>query len=87
MIIRSITTILAAATLASCGSSCNALSGRQPAHCEGATAVGLAIAAPVLVPAAIIDDVKADAAPIRPVEKFVPRTERERELYRAAGGT
>ena len=69
----------------SCSKGCNILSGSQPAHCEAATGAGLILAAPILIPAAVIDEAKANRVPDKPVEQYIPRTPRERELYRAAG--
>mgnify|MGYP006894338372 FL=1 len=62
------------------------LGGSQPAHCDAGLAAGAVIAAPVLIPMAIADDAKARSAPAKPIEKFVPKTGREKEIYRAAGG-
>ena len=69
--------------LSGCGN-CNMLGGSQPAHCNAGLAAGAVIAAPALIPMAIADDAKASSAPARPVKKFEPKTDREKELYRAA---
>lgn len=84
--IRTAALISVCVLLSGCGD-CNMLSGRMPAHCEallGAVAVG---AAPVLIPMAISDDMAARNAPRKPVGKFVPQNERQRELYQAATGS
>ncbi|MHA6646399.1 hypothetical protein [Mesorhizobium sp. A623] len=85
MKLRIFLSIIAPLVLSSCGS-CNMLGGSQPAHCDAGLVAGAVVAAPVLIPMAIADDAKARSAPVRPVKKFEPKTEREKELYRTAGG-
>ena len=62
------------------------LGDRESAKCNAGLATGLVLASPVLIPMAIADDARASSVPARPIQKFEPRTEREKELYRAAGG-
>lgn len=85
MTIRPAAALLMIAFLSGCGSNCNILSGNQTAGCKVSTGATLLIAAPVLIPVAIIDNAKTSREAPRPVEKHSPKTERERELYRAAG--
>jgi hypothetical protein len=83
MIGRFILLAFSGALLGGCGS-CNMLGGSQPAHCNAGLAAGAVVAAPVLIPMAIVDDAKARSTPAPPVEKWEPKTDREKELYRAA---
>ena len=85
MIARFISLVVAGALLGGCGS-CNMLGGSQPANCDAGLAAGAVIAAPVLIPMAIANDAKARSVPAQPVEKWEPKTDREKEFYRAAGG-
>lgn len=80
---RHILPVSAMLVLAGCGN-CNMLGGSMPAHCNAGLAAGAVIASPVLVPMAIADDIKARSEPVRPVERWEPRTAREKELYEAA---
>ncbi|MCX8995920.1 hypothetical protein NOF55_02255 [Rhizobiaceae bacterium BDR2-2] len=53
--------VLASLMLAGCAN-CNILSSPMPAHCQAGLATGMVIAAPVMVPFALVDNARDSAS-------------------------